>query len=191
MSLHSGSGEVISCDSIPLEGNNETVFRHLAAVGDPRYFADQGLAYFEPFFYQAMTEIGYYGYDFDKFAGLMKHARNAEKPEFQFSAPQGPEYVYDYEFGQKVAEFIREDAGHFIFLYGEFDPWSATAADPGDNKNCLKVVNKGGAHGTRIGTFLMNREEVIMTKLEEWMDFLQTGEDCFSRLLISSFNSNI
>ena len=107
-------------------------------MGDPRYFADQGLAYFEPFFYQAMTEIGYYGYDFDKFGDLMKHAHNAEKPEFQFSAPLGPEYVYDYEFGKKVSEFIKHDAENFIFLYGENDPWSASAADPGENKKCLK-----------------------------------------------------
>lgn len=159
----------VPCDSIPLAGNDETVFRHLASVGDPRYFADQGLEYFEPFFYQAMTEIGYYGYDFDRLAGLLKHARNSEKPEFQFSAPQGPEYVYDYEFGQRVADFIREDAGHFIFLYGEFDPWSATAADPGDNENCLKVVKEGGSHRTRIMNLPEESREEVLNSLEEWL----------------------
>lgn len=160
----------VPCDSIPMDGSDEKVFRHLASLGDPRYFADQGLAYFEPFFYQAMTEIGYYGYDFDRFAGLLKHARNLEQPEFQFSAPQGTEYVYDYEFGQKVAEFIREEAGHFIFLYGEYDPWSATAADPGDNGNCLKVVRKGGSHGTRIRNLPDESREEVISLLEEWLE---------------------
>lgn len=160
----------VPCDSIPLEGTDEKIFRHLAAVGDPRYFADQGLAYFEPFFYQAMTEIGYYGYDFDKFGDLIRHARNGEKPEFLFSAPSGPEYVYDYEFGKKVSEFIKHDAENFIFLYGENDPWSATAADPGNNKKCLKIVNKGGAHGTRISILPEEQKELVMTKLQEWMD---------------------
>lgn|SRR5690606_32790560 len=117
-----------------------------------------------------MTEIGYYGYDFDKFGDLMKHAHNAEKPEFQFSAPLGPEYVYDYEFGKKVSEFIKHDAENFIFLYGENDPWSASAADPGENKKCLKIVNKGGAHGTRIGILPDEQKDLIMTKLQEWMD---------------------
>lgn len=160
----------VPCDSIPLEGTDEKIFRHLAAVGDPRYFADQGLAYFEPFFYQAMTEIGYYGYDFDKFGDLIRHARNGEKPEFLFSAPSGPEYVYDYEFGKKVSEFIKHDAENFIFLYGENDPWSASAADPGNNKKCLKIVNKGGAHGTRISILPEEQKELVMTKLQEWMD---------------------
>jgi hypothetical protein len=160
----------VPCDSIPLDGSDEKVFRHLATVGDPRYFADQGLEYFEPFFYQAMTEIGYYGYDFDRFAGLLKHARNLEQPEFQFSAPQGPHYVYDFGFGKKVADFIREEAGHFIFLYGEYDPWSATAADPGKNENCLKVVKEGGSHRTRIMNLPDESREEVLSTLEEWLD---------------------
>ncbi len=160
----------IPCDSIPLEGTDEQVFRHLAAVGDPRYFADQGLEYFEPFFYQAMTEIGYYGYDFDKFGDLLKYARNGDQPEFLFSAPAGPEYVYDYGFGRKVDEFIRNDARNFIFLYGENDPWSASAADPGDNERCLKVVRKDGSHRTRIMNLPDDQKEAVLTRLEEWLE---------------------
>jgi len=160
----------VPCDSIPLEGDDEKVFRHLAAVGDPRYFADQGLEYFEPFFYQAMTEIGYYGYDFDKFGGLLKYARNGEKPEFLFSAPAGPGYSYNYEFGRKVDEFIKKDAENFIFLYGENDPWSASAADPGDNDRCLKVVRKDGSHRTRIMNLPDDQKEAVLTRLEEWLE---------------------
>jgi len=160
----------IPCDSIPLGGTNDKVFRHLVAVGDPRYFADQGLAYFEPFFYQAMTEIGYYGYDFEKFGSLLKYAHNGDKPEFAFSAPQGLNYVYDYEFGKNVSEFIKHDAENFIFLYGGNDPWSASAADPGNNKKILKIVNKGGAHGTRIGILPDEQKEEVFSRLEEWMD---------------------
>ncbi len=161
----------VQCDSIPLEGTNEQIFRHLAAVGDPRYFADQGLPYFEPFFYQAMTEIGYYGYDFDKFGPLLRFAQNGENPEFMFSAPEGPEYgAYDFEFGKKVSEFIKNDAENFIFLYGGNDPWSASAADPGDNDKCLKIVRKDGAHGTRIGNLPDDQREEVLTALEQWME---------------------
>lgn len=160
----------IPCDSIPIEGSDEQVFRHFVGVGDPRYFADQGLAYFEPFFYQAMTEIGYYGYDFEKFDGLLRYARNGEKPEFIFSAPVGPDYTYDYEFGRKVSDFIRNDAENFIFLYGEFDPWSASAADPGDNESCLKIVREGGSHRTRIGNLPEEQKEKALANLEEWME---------------------
>lgn len=160
----------VPCDSIPLEGSNEKIFRHLAEVGDPRYFADQGIGYFEPFFYQAMTEIGYYGYDFDKFGSLLRYAHNGDRPEFMFSAPQGPEYVYDYEFGRKVSDFIQHDAENFIFLYGEYDPWSAPSADPGNNEKCLKVVRQGGSHRTRIGNLSDEQRDAVLSRLEDWME---------------------
>ena len=158
------------CEAIPLEGTDEEIFASLKRVGDFTYFTDQGLLFFEPFFYQAMTQIGYYGYDFDKFAGLLKYARENGKPEFQFSAPQGVEYNYDYEFARKVDSYIKNDAKHFIFLYGEYDPWSASAADPGTNDQCLKIVKKGGAHSTRIGNLPPEQKELVISKLREWLD---------------------
>lgn len=159
----------VPCDSIPLDGSDGKIFNHLAGLADFRYFADQGLAYFEPFFYQAMTEIGYYGYDFAKFDGLLRYAHDTGKPEFIFSAPEGVEYVYDYEFARKVDEYIRNDATNFIFLYGENDPWSASAADPGTNDKCIRIIKQGGAHGTRIRNLSADQQEVVISKLEEWL----------------------
>jgi len=117
-----------------------------------------------------MTEIGYYGYDFDKFGDLLKHARNTDMPEFIFSAPQGEKYVFDYDFGHKVDEFIKNKADNFIFLYGEYDPWSATAVDPGENSRCLKIVREGGSHRTRINNLPDEQREAVIDRLEEWME---------------------
>ncbi len=159
----------IPCDSIPLTGTDEKLFRHLASVGDFNYFSDQGVVYFEPFFYQAMTEIGYYGYDFEKFGSLLKYASDGEQPEFIFSAPAGPDYEYDYTFGEKVDHFIKNRARNFIFIYGEYDPWSATAADPGDNKSCLVIFREGGSHRSRIGNLPEDQRQQVMERLWEWM----------------------
>ncbi|MDF1560676.1 MAG: S28 family serine protease [Bacteroidales bacterium] len=160
----------VPCDSIPLDGNVQEIFRHLASTGDFFYFSDQGVKAFEPFFYQAMTELGYYGYDFEKFAGLLRYAGDTGNPEFFFSAPVGPDYVYDYEFGRRVDNYIKTEAENFLFLYGEYDPWSSTAADPGSNSRCLKITKEGGAHGTRIGNLSPEQKELVFTKLEEWLD---------------------
>ncbi len=159
----------IPCDSIPLEGSDDKLFRHLAAIGDFNYFSDQGVVYYEPFFYQAMTEIGYYGYDFDKFGPLLRHAHNGEKPEFLFSAPAGPVYDYDYRFARNVDRFIKHKARNFIFIYGEYDPWSATAADPGDNQTCLVVFREGGSHRSRIMNLPDEQREEVISRLNEWM----------------------
>jgi hypothetical protein len=160
----------VPCDSIPLDGSDQEIFSHLASIGDFFYFSDQGVKAFEPFFYQAMTELGYYGYDFDKFAGLLRYAGDTGNPEFLFSAPPGPDYVYDYEFGRLVDNYIKTEAENFLFIYGEYDPWSSTAADPGSNSRCVKITKEGGAHGTRIGNLSPEQKEIVFTKLEEWLD---------------------
>ncbi len=158
------------CDSIPLEGSDEKLFNHLARVGDFTYFTDQGLSYYEPFFYQAMTEIGYYGYDFDRFKGLLRYADDNGSPEFLFSAPQGVSYQYDYDYARRVDGYIKTKARNFIFLYGEYDPWSATAIDPGSNRKVLKIVKPGGSHGTRIKNLPDEQKELVLSKLSKWLD---------------------
>ncbi len=161
---------MISCDAIPLEGTDNEIFEHLKRIGDFSYFADQGLKFYEPFFYQAMTEIGYYGYDFERFKGLLRYAKDTGKPEFLFSAPEGIDYKYDYDFAKEVDSYIKNDARHFIFIYGENDPWSSTAADPGGNNLCIKVVKEDGSHGTRIRNLPSDQREIVYSKLKEWLD---------------------
>ncbi|MCU0379358.1 MAG: aminopeptidase [Bacteroidales bacterium] len=160
----------LTCESIPLEGSDDEIFNHLARIGDFRYFADQGIEYFEPFFYQAMTELGYYGYDFDKFEGMLRYVRNTDMPEFLFSAPAGIEYIFNYETGRGVDNYLKSDAENFIFLYGEYDPWSAAAADPGSNDRCMVFIKEEGAHGTRIRNLATDQQEVVFSKLEEWLE---------------------
>lgn len=159
----------VACDKIPLNGSDEEIFLHLARHGDFTYFTDQGLVYFEPFFYQAMTEIGYYGYDFSRFAGLLRYAHDTGRPEFLFSAPEGPEYAYDFGFAEKVDKYIKTNAENFIFLYGEYDPWSSTKADPGMNDECIVVVKEAGSHGTRINNLPLEQKEMVLNKLQEWL----------------------
>jgi hypothetical protein len=159
-----------SCDQIPLNGTDKEIFDFLSQVGDFTYFSDQGAKFFEPFFYQALTQIGYYGYQFERFNGLLRYAADNGKPEFIFSAPEGVTLPpYDYKFAQDVDKYIKTKARHFIFLYGEYDPWSASAADPGSNKSCIKVINPGGSHGTRITTLPVEQKKLVIRKLEEWL----------------------
>lgn len=159
-----------SCDEIPLNGSDDEIFSYLAKTGDFSYFEDHSIKYYEPFFYQAMTEIGYYGYQFDRFKGLLHYAADDGKPEFIFSAPQNVELEYNYEFAKQVDDYLKTKARHFIFIYGENDPWSASAAVIDGNKECIKVVREGGAHSTRIKTLSDEQKSLVLNKLEEWLN---------------------
>ena len=156
-----------ACENIPVAASsNEEIFKHFSVVGGFRYFSDEGIKELEPFFYQAMTEIGYYGYDFPEFEGFLKYVKN---PVFTFSAPQNVALIYDDQIMLKVNAFLQNEANHFIYIYGGSDTWSATSVDIGKNRNSLKIYKRYGDHRTRINNLPKKQKELVMTTLKNWL----------------------
>jgi len=56
-----------------------------------------------------------------------------------------------------------------LFIYGEWDPWSATAFEV-YNPNQVKVVKPGGSHSTRINNLPPELQKLVKEKLEECLD---------------------
>jgi hypothetical protein len=137
-------------------------------ITDISYFSDSGISYFEPFFYQALTEIGYYGYRFDIFGDLLQYVSDSELPDFAFSAPEGVSLDYDYSVAENVDNYIR-DASNFIFIYGMKDTWSATSVTLSGQSNSLKIMKKEGDHSTRIGNLDPVDRELVLGTLNDWL----------------------
>lgn len=157
-----------SCQDLLLDGTPEEIFNQFFRISGLDYFSDAGIKGYEPFFYQALTEIGYYGYQFEKFGDLLMYTSDSEKPDFSFSAPAGEELVYNYEFGEKVDEYVR-DADNFVFIYGMQDTWSATGVILSGESNSIKILKKGGDHITRINNLSETDRELVLSTLKEWL----------------------
>jgi len=158
-----------ACEDILIDDEPQKVFDQFFSISDIGYFSDQGIKQFEPFFYQAMTEIGYYGYRFDLFGDLLQYVSDSDMPDFSFSAPEGLELVYDYELMEQVDEYVR-DADNFVFIYGMQDTWSATAVQLGGDSNSLKIMKKGGDHRTRIRNLPEEQRVLVLNTLKYWLD---------------------
>ncbi|HDZ41097.1 MAG TPA: peptidase [Bacteroidetes bacterium] len=157
------------CDEILIEDDPEKVFDQFFSISDVSYFSDQGIEQFEPFFYQALTEIGYYGYRFDLFDDQLEYVSDSDMPDFSFSAPQGIELDYDYELMEKVDEYIR-DAYNFIFIYGMQDTWTATGVQLSGRSNSLKIMKMEGDHRTRINNLPEEQRELVLKTLNDWLN---------------------
>lgn len=157
-----------SCKDIPpATASNKDILKHFSEVGGFRYFSDQGIADMEPFFYQAMTEIGYYGYDFSEFGGFLKYVKN---PVFTFAAPQNTDLTFHPQLMEDVNAFLQNKASHFIYIYGGSDTWSATSVDIGDNNQSLKIYKPHGSHRTRIKDLLPQQKSDVFSALESWLE---------------------
>ncbi len=158
---------ITDCKSIPNSGvTAKKMIKHLDKVASIDWISEQGIEKLQPFFYQAMCEIGMYGYDLKDFEGLSSYTKN---PIFDFTFPKGIEVIYEPELMQRVDFFIRHKAENMIFIYGEYDPWSATAVELGYHTNSIKVVKQGGSHRTRIANLPEAQRKQILDSINSWL----------------------
>jgi hypothetical protein len=144
----------------------ERMFDHFAATNAVFYYSDQGRKAFEPFQYQAFTEIGYYNYDITDFKPHMKALKN---PSNIVLCPSGAKIVYNPAPMAEVYHFLQYEGNHIFYIYGELDPWSATAVPLIGRTDSFKVVVRNGHHGSRIGDFTPMEKELFYSTLERWL----------------------
>jgi len=158
----------INCEGIPDENaGDSTKFTHLVEVSPLDYFSDQGLERMRPFFYQAMTEIGYYGYDLEPYGDLVSAT---EDNTFMFSIPDSVKLKYHYGKMQKVNKWLQTDAKKMLFIYGENDPWSAMAVNTSTNPRIHKVIKPDGSHRTRILNLPERQKKKVYDLLKDWLN---------------------
>jgi len=125
-------------------------FDFMVKASGPDYLVnDSG---FTPFHVQAAKELGYYGYDTKPFRKWL-HLKSAEGYFGKLFLPKGQEFVFSGYIYDKVSTFLKETDARMLFIYGEFDPWSAVKVDDPGHDNIYVFVQKGGSHRTRIATF--------------------------------------
>ncbi len=144
----------------------EKIIDHMNRVAGFDYFSDQFILEYRPFFYQAMTEMGYYGYDLEAFGEYLKHVDN---PIFTFTIPEDVEIPFNDELSPKLQQYISEHGDNYIFIYGEYDTWSATAVTSTGNTNSKVFFKEGGSHRTRINNMPEAQKEEVYSTLESFL----------------------
>ncbi len=154
---------------IPSENASlDECFDYLMNVPGPTYFSISGMETNKSFFVQAARELGYYGYDIKPFRKYLsiKTSKNYLSKIF---LPDGLKIKYEKSTAKYVKRFIKTTDSEILFIYGEYDPWSATGFVVKDKNNVLKIVKPGGSHSTRISNLPPHQKKQVKNKLEEWL----------------------
>ncbi|WP_347175089.1 S28 family serine protease [Polaribacter uvawellassae] len=159
-----------NCGDIPNENATaKELFKYLKQVSGFYLFSDAGIYNYLPSFYQHMTELGYYGYDLEPVKDLLQHVKTSSLVVF---GPENVDLTYNANYIKKVRNFVENKGNKFLYIYGGNDPWGACAPNPKPAVDALKMVLKGGHHGTRIKDFSKEDQQKMYTKLQSWL-----GED--------------
>jgi hypothetical protein len=158
-----------SCDSIPRAENTspKKMIAFLDKVAGLKWISDQGIeGGMQPFFIQAMKELGMYGYNVEPFKKWTTYQHNVS---FEFTIPKGVTINYSPDLMEKVDFFIRHQAHNMILIYGGADAWSFAAGEPTLHTNSFRIVKPGGSHRTRISNLPEFQRERVLDSLKVWM----------------------
>jgi len=163
-------------ENIPnADASVEELFKALSTGSSFSFFCNESIATEQAFFYQALTQIGMYSYEI---APFKKYLETEENLTFDFTLPKGVEGKFDKKAMKDVNAWLHKDAAKMLFIYGEYDTWTATAVELGENTKCKKFVNPKGAHSSRIKHFPKEMQHEIIQTLEKWLE-MDIDEDYF------------
>jgi len=150
------------------EVDADELFRSMIEKCEPNYFARE--TPYVPFNVQAMREIGYYGYDTSRFKGLLCRP-NYEGYMRRVMIPEELSFIeFKSDLYERCCRFLRERDIPAMFIYGEWDPWSASRVVlPGRKKNMFVFIQPEGSHRARINTMPDEMREEILSILNDWV----------------------
>ncbi|MFC2121929.1 S28 family serine protease [Bacteroidota bacterium] len=162
--------EYSSCEEIPGNGESiETITKHFLTVTKMHWFSDEFINNFRSYFYQAVTEIGGYGYNTKNLENLLVAIPVDQAPRL-IVAPDNMIVNYDGKLMNDVIEWLNAEGDRFIYIYGTRDYWSAGAVTPNENVNSEWFFMKDKNHENAIISEMTDSElERFISTLENWL----------------------
>jgi len=159
-------------DKIPaLTASDEELFSQFIAVSSPRYFQDYSTI--ESFYVQAERELGYYGYDIEPFVAYLT-IKNPQGYLKKLVVPKDADVIFDKTLYNKVCAYLEKEDPRMVFIYGEYDPWSATAADVSVNmknkQNVIVAYVPQGNHSANIRKLPKELQRRIIDTITKWLE---------------------
>lgn len=161
----------------PATADDEQMFKYFNSISGPDYFAEGDPT--APFFVQAAKELGYYGYDTKPFKGLLT-IKSSKGYLNRIFVPQSQKFEFDKYLYKKIKKFLETTDNKMLFVYGQYDPWSAVMPVAPVKNEDLRAKGKGrenirlfivpaGSHRSRISSLPGPLKEEAVGILSGWL----------------------
>lgn len=145
------------------------IYKHLIDVVGYGFFETKAVDNLQPYFWAALTQQGIYGY---QTAPFKKYMGTDEVYTFDWAFPEGISKEYDLQPMRDIKSFLDTSAEKMLFIYGEYDAWSATAVELQENahqRELYKFTKSQGNHTTRIRDFSSKKQKSIYDIIDRWL----------------------
>jgi hypothetical protein len=159
-----------SCHLVPgATATRTSIWNWVAEVAGWDWLSDEGIRPYIPYYFQAGTELGSPAPYEEPIADLLDY------PGYDVPASFVPDRLEPLAFDPSamagVDAWVRSSASNMLFLYGEFDPWSAEpfACGPdGKDRQCLVRWVPEGNHGADVRSLPDAARRAVIARIRHW-----------------------
>ncbi len=154
------------CKNVPApDARSEDILSYLEEVNSISSYADAGVFSFMPYYFQAATQLGSPAAGLKHLNGLRKHPYRIDQ-----YTPHTAHYGYSNAWMRDVKAWVQSQADHILFVYGEFDPWSAGAYPKVAAKKDMHWFEvPAGNHSSKIFKLPAAEKEKALAIVSVWM----------------------
>ena len=158
-----------TCAQIPAAGDtDDDVWSFLELIDPPELWADDQTLQYEPYYWQAATQLGYPKYDDGALTALLKVAPGSDVAATFVVPGPGKTIVFHPESMTDVATWLSTLGKTMMFVYGADDPYSAAAFDPAGAQASYRFFAPSGNHGSTLAELAPSDQQTAYKALETW-----------------------
>ncbi|TCO56925.1 S28 family serine protease [Actinocrispum wychmicini] len=155
------------CPTVPAKtASTQAIYDFINQIDDWSFYTDQGVLPFEPYYYQAATQLGWPSPRFDYLRGLTHYpprqfyAANSNLPP-DLRSRHNPFPMLDVDF------WVRTQSSQMLFVYGSDDPWGAEPFFP-SHHDSYKYIAPGANHGANIAALVPAERDAATKAVQRW-----------------------
>ncbi|MET1080796.1 MAG: S28 family serine protease [Pseudomonas sp.] len=160
-------GDLANCAKIPASAaSDKELFDFMVAWGPLSSMDDAGLLQYEPYFYQAITQLGYPSLLTQHLRDLLKYDPN----DYSAYVRAWPRQRFDHNAMWDIAYFVAQATTNTMMIYGDIDPWTAAAFFMPNStaRNTRTFMVAGGNHGADLPALNEQDRQQAYGMLEQW-----------------------
>jgi hypothetical protein len=153
------------CIDIPtIAATDDEVWAFFAEIGDPPSSADDAILKYEPYYWQASTQLGTPGVAFNHLVDLLE--TDWTMIDSYPSIAGNP--VFDPAAMTDISDWLGAEGQRFLFVYGEMDPWSAAPFELGAAMDSYRFIAPGANHHAQISDLAQPDLDQAFAALGAW-----------------------
>jgi hypothetical protein len=164
-------GDTKLAEKVPKpNATSKELFQYLdeSSFGVVDTWADTALIYYQAYYYQTATQLGYGAVPESHLRGLKYPGQDVGNayPPYGIGIK-----VFDPQPMRDVRDWVAQSASQMMFIYGENDPWSAAAftlSNEAKSRDNWRYDVPLGNHGAKLGQLPLTQRNEAYAKLGTW-----------------------